>query len=145
MPAGVGPDDAGGDAPSTLRPWDRVLLALPRLRRDPDGPSLGERLRRAFIKPVDPGAAVATKATPARRPVADIEADLRAANDKERLVGLLAAPLAGIIGILVTNDLIVHDPPARVRGHANKLHVSVSVYHNVQLCSSAVAKMNRNT
>jgi hypothetical protein len=64
--------------------------------------------------------------------VEELEAAVRFADDKERLVGLLAAPLAAAIGILVISALIVNDPPAFLKnGHANRLHVSLSLYHDL--------------
>lgn len=48
------------------------------------------------------------------------------------MVGLLAAPVAAAIAILVISALIANDPPALLsNGHANKLHVNVSTYHEL--------------
>ena len=57
---------------------------------------------------------------------------VRSATDKERLIGLLAAPLGAAIGILVITALIDNDPPAHLKnGQLNRLHVSLSVYHEL--------------
>ncbi len=99
-------------------------------------PSLVDRLRSAFLKPAEPGKA----AKPQKRSVEELEAAAKFADDKERLIGLLAAPFAAIIGFIVTSALISNDPPAFLKdGSANKLHVSVSLYHDVTLVLLALA------
>ena len=125
----------GGGQPG-LGLWQRVLVSLPRLHRErrADKAPLGERLRGAVLKPADPGAPSAGQAAPKPLPVEELEAAVKSADDKERLVGLLAAPFAAMIGILVINDLIAHDPAAHLKnGAVNRLHVSVTLYHNLEL------------
>lgn len=87
--------------------------------------SLAERLREAvFVAQPAP--------TPARRVTATTKAVARAADDKERLVGLFAAPLAGAIGILIITALLANDPPALLTGgRADRLHVNPAVYHEL--------------
>jgi hypothetical protein len=54
---------------------------------------------------------------------------VNAADDKERLFGLIAAPLAAAIALLVVSALISNNPPALLKnGQANRLHVSPSLY-----------------
>ena len=84
---------------------------------------LGERLRNAILKPVDHAAASAPKDSVEPRSVEELEAATRFADDKERLVGLLGAPFAAIIGILVPGAL----RNARVDAH----RVSQSLYHEL--------------
>ena len=111
------------------------------MRAAPDrvDPTLADRLRRAFLKPEKPGS------TQGRRPskppsVAELEAGVRGADDKERLIGLLAAPVAAAIGFLVIGSQIVNDPPARLaNGSLNRLHVNVAVYHDVLLVLLALS------
>jgi len=74
--------------------------------RDPDKPTLSERFTRAMIK-----------ADTAERPVKEgpttvdeLEEAVKRANDNERLIGLLAAPLAGMVGLLVTGSLLANNP-----------------------------------
>jgi hypothetical protein len=83
----------------------------------------GERLRNAILKPVDHAAASAPKDSVEPRSVEELEAATRFADDKERLVGLLGAPFAAIIGILVPGAL----RNARVDAH----RVSQSLYHEL--------------
>ncbi|HEY3942811.1 MAG TPA: hypothetical protein VGL60_10025 [Acidimicrobiales bacterium] len=95
-------------------------------------PGMGGRLRRFFLKP--PSAAQQARAAtpPAPRPVEEVEAANKAADDSERLVGLLAAPLAAAIGLLVIAALIHNDPAARLAsGKVNTAHVSPSLYHDL--------------
>ena len=99
---------------------------------DPDRARLGERLRNFFLKPAAVDASGEDSASRAPRTVAELEAAVRFANDKERLIGLIAAPLAAAIGILVISALIVNDPPAKLKsGQINTLHVSLSLYHDL--------------
>lgn len=57
---------------------------------------------------------------------------MRSADDKERLIGLLAAPFAAGIGMLVISALITNDPPARLKnGRLDSLHVDPSLYHDL--------------
>jgi hypothetical protein len=60
--------------------------------------------------------------------IPEIEAAIKRADDKERLIGLLAAPIAAAIALIVVSALIAHDPKAIVDGHVNKLHASTSLY-----------------
>jgi hypothetical protein len=65
--------------------------------------------------------------------VNELEVAVKSANDKERLIGLLAAPLAAIIGILVVSSLIANDAPAIKNGKPNPLHTSVAIYQELFL------------
>jgi hypothetical protein len=111
----------------------RLLLLLPRFKHDPDKAPLRDRLSSAFLKPVDPDAPAKSKA---EKPMTleELEVAAKYGNDKERLMGLLLAPISAIIGILVTNDLIVHDPAV-----GSKQHVNVSVYHELTLVLLALS------
>ena len=110
MPSGRRSDDSADDGPFK--------------------PTLFERLRNAVLKPPPPGADPPAVASP--RGVEEVQAAVRSADDKERLVGLLAAPFAAVISILVTSALIDDDPPALLKnGEVNKLHVNPSLYHEV--------------
>jgi hypothetical protein len=131
MPGGRDPDDSKGGA-SQLSLGQRVVLALPLLKHDRNTAPLGERLRSAIMKPVEPDAASTDEAADEVLWVEELEAAVRSANDKERLIGLLAAPLAAAIGILVISALIVNDPTAILKnGEVNRLHVSLSLYHDL--------------
>jgi hypothetical protein len=134
-------NSAGGDA-GKLRLSQRLLLRLPHLlARDEEKAPLGERLRHALLKPVEPDDDRSPNTPAARsRSVDELEVAARSADDKERLIGLLAAPLAGAIGLLIIDALISHDPAALLRnGRPNKLHVSVSLYHDLALVLMALA------
>ncbi len=61
-----------------------------------------------------------------------LQHEQRYASDKERLIGLCAAPIGALIAFLITSDLITHDPTQLLsNGSANPRHVSVSLYHEV--------------
>ena len=49
------------------------------------------------------------------------------ADDKERGIGLLAAPVSGAIAVLVTSSLISNDPTS------GSHHVPVAVYHELEI------------
>jgi hypothetical protein len=132
MPGGRGPDDSSAGAPPQLSLWQRLLLVLPRLKHDREKAPLGDRLRNVIVKPVEPDEASTAKASDEQVSVEELEAAVRSADDKERLIGLLAAPVAAAIGILVISALISNDPPALLKnGQVNKLHVSLSLYHDL--------------
>ena len=106
MPGCRDPDDFGGGVPSPHLSLRQRLR--PPAKPDQDSAPLGQRLRDAVMKPAQSDAAPASVEPPS---VEDLEDDVRSADDKERLVGLLAAPFAAAIGILVIRALIVNDPP----------------------------------
>lgn len=89
-------------------------------------PSLGDRLRSAFLKPA-PESDGAEQTPPPT--LEELEATNRAADDRERAVGLFAAPCAALIGLLVIGDLNSH----------NKLNVASSVYTELLLVLLAMA------
>jgi hypothetical protein len=135
MRGGRDPDYSEGGAPPKLSLRHRLLLLLPRFRHDPDKAPLGERLRHAVLKPVDPEAESTPPSGPgADKPpsVAELESEAKLANDQERLIGLFAAPVGAAIGLVVIGYLIAKDPPALLKnGTANRLHVSLSLYHDL--------------
>ena len=75
-------------------------------------------LKPAVDEASDPGSPKDTGPTT----VPGIEAAIKRADDKERLIGLLAAPVAAAIGLLITASLIAHDPTGGVK------HVRPSLY-----------------
>ena len=96
------------------------------------GPLL-ERLKQAMLKPEDPSRAKGPSSAPARS-VEELEVANRSADDKERLVGLLAGPIAAAIGFTIITALVDHNPAALLaNGKPNKLHVSVTLYHDLLL------------
>jgi hypothetical protein len=100
-------------------------------------PSLGERLRRRVLKSPD---ASGERVVPKLSPTDAAEADTKLASDKERLIGLIAAPIAAGIGLLVTDSLIANDPAPRLAdGLPNKLHVDIGLYHEVFLAVLALS------
>jgi hypothetical protein len=71
------------------------------------------------------------KASPNPTPetVPEIEAAIKRADDKERLIGLLGAPIAAAIALLVVGALVAHDPTAHYsNGQIDRLHVSPNLY-----------------
>jgi hypothetical protein len=139
MPGGRDPDDSEG-LPPKLSLAQRLILALPRVGRGGDKAPLGERFRAAVVKPVEPGATPGKRAPDGPQSVEELEAAVRFADDKERLTGLLLAPVAAAIALLVTAALISDDPAAHLKsGALNKLHVNPSIYHELELVLLALA------
>lgn len=68
---------------------------------DPDKPSLSERFTRGVIK----ADSRPTPETESPQTVEELEEAVAHADDTERLIGLAAAPLAGLVAILVVSSL----------------------------------------
>jgi hypothetical protein len=115
----IDPDDVG-DRPEAGR-WQRFTGAISNFA----------------LKP----AVAAENATGNDRPVqdepttvAELEAAIKRANDKERLIGLLAAPVAAAIVFLVMSTLVHNDPPV-----TNPHHVNPNLYTELGLITLALA------
>jgi hypothetical protein len=111
MPRYGQPADDDASAPSTN--WQRFTAWVS-----------GFMLKPATADDVEKGSKEDTGPTT----IPEIEAAIKRADDKERLIGLLAAPIAAAIALIVVSALVAHDPKAVVDGHVNKLHVSTSLY-----------------
>ena len=75
-----------------------------------------ERLKYAMVKPDDDPAGAAPSED---RSVDEIQADIAHANDKERAIGLIAAPIAALVGLIISSASI---------DYARSHHQSVTVY-----------------
>jgi hypothetical protein len=86
-----------------------------------DGPkaSLWLRFQNAVVKPDESGSS--TK-EPDNRTIEELEAENLRANDKERAIGLIAAPLAALIGIVISGDQI---------DNAINHNQSTAIYHDL--------------
>ena len=108
---------------------------------DEDGPGAGTRWERFtgavsnfMLKPaVNEASGQKTPAASEPTTVAEIEATIKRADDKERLIGLLAAPVAAAIGLLVVASLIAHDPKEITK------HVTPSLYVELGAVTMALA------
>lgn len=116
------------DAPqSTL--WSR-------LRHGSDDRSVGERVRVALLKPADPQ----DEPEPEGKTLEELRTAERTADDRERFFGLISAPVAAAIALVVTSYLIGHDPSVYLKnGQVNPLHSSVGTYHVLELVLLALA------
>src|SRR5579875_1364728 len=90
-----------------------------------------ERVKAMLLKPEAPGpsrpGATVSHSDAALRELA------RRADDRERLVGFVAAPLAALVAMMVVAALAAGDPPARLRdGGLDRLHVSLSLYYGLE-------------
>lgn len=79
---------------------------------------------RWLLKPADPSAP--SRRSPKDRSVAELQHEYRYADDRERLVGLMAAPVGAALALLVVNVQLAHDPAVGLKGH-----VSVALYHEL--------------
>jgi hypothetical protein len=126
MPDGREPEEWETRATSKLSPSWWLARIFPSKSRGSDKPRIGERLRDAVLKPPKPGEAAVSDEP---ETVEELQLAVKFASDKERLIGLLAAPFAAAIGFVIGSVLISHDPAALLaNGSVNKLHVSVSLY-----------------
>ncbi len=104
----------GGDSPPMTR-WQRITGSISNLMLKPA--PIDESTGKVEIEAHEPTT------------IPEIEAAIKRANDKERLIGLLAAPVAAAIGLVITAALVAHDPSAHYsNGQVDKLHVSPSLY-----------------
>jgi hypothetical protein len=138
MPAGRNSDGSldgpDGGAPPRLSFGQRVLLLLPRVRRGQSAQKkepVADWMRRTFLKPEDPAAA-REKAPDKPQSVQELEALVKSADDKERAIGLVAAPVAAAIGFLVIHALVANDPVQHLKnGSINPHYVNPSLYDEV--------------
>ncbi len=143
MPAGGASDRSGDDGRSGMSLWHRVLLALPRVKHEgervPPAARLGERLRSAVLKPADPDSTSEGARAEGPRSAEELEQAIKYADDKERLVGLLAAPFAAIIGIIIHSDLISRDHIVAIRHGQLVYQTNPNYYHDVLLVLLALS------
>ena len=66
--------------------------------------SVRARLSRRFLKPIDPTAPHAEVAPP--RSVEELEEDNRSMTDVERLIGLIMAPLAAVVTLILISQYV---------------------------------------
>ena len=110
MPADRADGAGHDDAPEPkLGLWQRLAAgpAVGQARRR-EKPSLGERLSGAVLKPANPDSPTATPPRSPRRS-RTLEHAVRYADDTERLIGLVAAPLSAVIALVVVSNQITHD------------------------------------
>ena len=113
------PDPDGyDDDPRPLSRWGRFTASISNMMLRPVA-------NEAADKPAKEDAGPTT--------VPEIEAKIKRADDKERLIGLLAAPIAAAIGLLVTGSLLAHDPKEVTK------HVAPSLYLELGAVTMALA------
>jgi hypothetical protein len=83
--------------------------------------SLWERLRYTMVRPDDDANSNGKAAEPAQS-VEELEYEIAVADDKERNIGFVAAPVGALVGLLISGDLI---------SHAKSLHQSTAVYEDL--------------
>jgi hypothetical protein len=139
MDPGLGYSDGG--APPKLSLGQRIILVLPRVRRDgnKDKAPIGDWMRKTFLKPEDPDARPTAKPSDTPESVEELEASVKWADDKERAIGLVAAPLAAAIGFLVVHTLIFNNHARLASGAINKNYVNPSTYDQLFLVLLALA------
>jgi hypothetical protein len=91
-----------------------------------------ERLKYAMVRPDD----APPEVKPDERSAGELEATIRRADDRERAVGLIAAPVAALIGFLVIGANISRNSSATT---LPKNFVPASTYHWVLLVFLALA------
>ena len=119
------PDAADGQSPRMSR-WQRFTASVSTMMLKP-APAGRET-----------GASASADAGPTTIP--ELEAAVKRADDKERLVGLLLAPVAAAIALLVVASLVSHDPKVLLsNGQINRLHVNPSLYVELGAVTLALA------
>jgi hypothetical protein len=82
-----------------------------------------ERLKYAMVRPDDEDDA---KPAADERTVEELQEAIRHANDKERAIGLIAAPMGALLSFLIIDALVKNDPPV-----GSKNYVNPSLYHSL--------------
>lgn len=96
------------------------------------GESMRDRVSRWFVKPVDPSAPHAPVAEPPT--LEELQDEQRYATDKERMIGLVVAPIAALLSFILTNADIRNDPAQYLKsGGLNPKYTPVSTYHELVL------------
>ena len=115
------PDDLGGEAPLESTRRQRFTGAISNFALKP-------------TVAAENGTGNASSPTEELTTVPELEAAVKRSNDKERLVGLLMAPVAAGIGFLVTTALVANDPKV-----PSPHHVNPSQYTELGLLTMALA------
>jgi hypothetical protein len=87
--------------------------------------SAWQRLRYAMVRPDDDAADTSPQED---RSVEEVRENIARADDKERGIGLIAAPIAAALSFLVIGTLIHDDPPLGAKNYVNP-----SLYHTLEL------------
>ena len=139
MSGGSADDDSDGPGPR-LSFGQRFLAALPPMGRRGEKMPLVDRFKEAVVKPVEPSAASKAKKDDVPLSVEELRDAVAYADDKERLTGLLLAPVAAAIALLVTSLLVSDDPAQHLKnGSLNPRYVNPSIYHELTLVLLALA------
>src|SRR5580700_550026 len=118
--------DAADDETPRMSSWQRFTASISNFMLKP--------------APAEPATGASEAADSGPSTVPELEAAVKRADDKERLVGLLMAPVAAAIALLVVASLVAHDPKALlVNGQINKLHVNPSLYVELGAVTLALA------
>ena len=99
---------------------------------DPDKPSLSERFTRLVLK----ADTSEKKDDDYPTTVEGLEEAVARADDKERLIGLIAAPVAGGIGLLVSQSMAAHGTTKAASSTAQVLALSLLVLAAAMLASA---------
>lgn len=99
---------------------------------DSGGESLRDRMSRRFLKPVDPSAPHLPVAEPPS--LEELRDQQRYADDRERTIGLVVAPIAAALSFILVNADITNDPAQHLKsGALNPKYTPVSTYHELLL------------
>ena len=86
---------------------------------DAPGMTRWERLKYSMVRPDDDPKEKKALET---RPLDEVEAEISRSNDKERMIGLIAAPVAAIVGLVISAASV---------NYANSHHQSTAVYEKL--------------
>jgi hypothetical protein len=97
-----------------------------------------DRLGRWFLKPKPQGSGESAEVAPPPS-VEELEDANRYADDKERLIGLLAAPFAAIIAILIVSAKLSNNPETLKGGKHNSGYTPPTTLHELLIVLLALA------
>jgi hypothetical protein len=99
MPSSPAAEDPGADDAPGMTRWERLKYSMVRPDDDPKDAKEQEI-----------------------RPVGEIEAEISRSNDKERVIGLIAAPVAAIVGLVISSASV---------NYAKSHNESIGVYEKL--------------
>jgi hypothetical protein len=99
MPASPVADDQGPDDAPGMTRWERLKYSMVRPDDDP------KERKELETRPVD-----------------EVEAEISRSNDKERMIGLIAAPVAAIVGLVISSASV---------NYAKSHNQSIGVYEKL--------------
>jgi hypothetical protein len=103
-------------------------------------PGLIDRLRGSMLRPVARDGVSTDKESLSELSVEELEAASTTISDRERIIGLVCAPVAAAVAFFIINADIANDPAQYLSsGAPNPKFTSISLYHQLEIILLALA------